>query len=160
MGDAYLTVMSSLFQTNSGLPSLMLPASTQTTLPGSVVSTFSSPWPMKTRVPATTGEILIDFALTTYFQTGSPVLTLRARISPPDDPVIRSRTPLIFTTTGMEEYVPRISSLGCDHQTGTPVRLSKATKRLPPRAWSPQLALTMPMMTRSPSTMGLLTRPP
>ncbi len=66
----------------------------------------------------------------------------------------------MVATTGTELYVFLGRKPVEAHQTTEPFFLLKATKRVRPTAWSPQLELTMLRMTRSPSTMGLEVRPP
>ncbi len=62
--------------------------------------------------------------------------------------------------TGEPGLAACISSVGDDHQTTSPVLPSKATNRPLPRAWSPQLPLTMPTITSPLSKIGEAIRPP
>src|SRR6516162_5656794 len=80
--------------------------------------------------------------------------------APSEPPVMKSSSPLMVATVGVEKLELSGREPGSDHQTGVPSSLFIARKRLPPLAWSPHDELFMPITTRSSAIAGLGKRPP
>src|SRR5262249_6211555 len=129
-------------------------------MPSSLVSKFSSPWDTTTVVPFTTTPVLIARLAATKLQTFSPVCGFIAWIAPSPVPAMRSRMPLIVAIVGIAYAVSYGRPPGDATQTISPVRLSSAMKRCARLAWPPQLEIAALTITRSPSTIGDIVRPP
>ena len=115
---------------------------------------------MMTVLPLTTTPVLMARFAATKLQTFSPVCGLMAWMPPSPRPTISSRVPLIVAMYGAAYAVSYGRPPGFETYTMSPVRLLSAMMRCERAACVPQFDTAALTMTRSPSMIGDIVRPP